>query len=161
MSVVGLDVGNDTSCVALARKRGVDVLMNKESKRETPAVISFGGWWHTRRGGVRLWGAEREEAGVDAPTWGGLMDGGGGAAAGQAGKRQQRLWALCTIRRSWVPEVAGLGTDFAGRRRPLHARRLRRGQGARGMRTGHAVGVAVSTVHQGCRVKLKKTLVTL
>ncbi|GAX78376.1 hypothetical protein CEUSTIGMA_g5818.t1 [Chlamydomonas eustigma] len=42
MSVVGLDIGNDTSCVALARKRGIDVLMNKESKRETPAVVNFG-----------------------------------------------------------------------------------------------------------------------
>ena len=42
MSVVGFDVGNDTSCVALARKRGIDVLMNKESKRETPSYISFG-----------------------------------------------------------------------------------------------------------------------
>lgn len=42
MSVVGFDVGNDTSCVALARKRGIDVLMNKESKRETPAVVNFG-----------------------------------------------------------------------------------------------------------------------
>ena len=42
MSVVGFDVGNDASCVALARKRGVDVLMNKESKRETPALVSFG-----------------------------------------------------------------------------------------------------------------------
>lgn len=37
-----IDVGNDTSCVALARKRGVDVLMNKESKRETPSMVSFG-----------------------------------------------------------------------------------------------------------------------
>jgi hypothetical protein len=42
MSVVGFDVGNDASCVALARKRGIDVLMNKESKRETPSCISFG-----------------------------------------------------------------------------------------------------------------------
>lgn len=42
MSVVGFDVGNDTSCVALARKRGIDVIMNKESKRETPSVVSFG-----------------------------------------------------------------------------------------------------------------------
>ncbi|PNH01905.1 Heat shock protein 16 [Tetrabaena socialis] len=41
VSVVGFDVGNDTSCVALARKRGIDVLMNKESKRETPAAINF------------------------------------------------------------------------------------------------------------------------
>lgn len=26
MSVCGIDVGNDTSCVALARKRGIDVV---------------------------------------------------------------------------------------------------------------------------------------
>lgn len=42
MSVAGLDVGNCTSCVALARKRGVDVIMNSESKRETPAIVSYG-----------------------------------------------------------------------------------------------------------------------
>jgi heat shock protein 4 len=41
MSVVGLDVGNDTCCIALARNRGIDVIMNKESKRETPACVSF------------------------------------------------------------------------------------------------------------------------
>jgi heat shock protein 4 len=35
-------VGNDCSCVAIARKRGIDVLMNKESTRETPAMVSFG-----------------------------------------------------------------------------------------------------------------------
>lgn len=42
MSVVGFDVGNSASCVAVARKRGIDVLMNKESKRETPNVVHFG-----------------------------------------------------------------------------------------------------------------------
>jgi heat shock protein 4 len=42
MSVVGLDVGNDGMCVALARKRGIDVLLNKESNRETPSVVNFG-----------------------------------------------------------------------------------------------------------------------
>eukprot|EP00775_Hariotina_reticulata_P005686 gene5686-5924_t len=42
MSVVGFDVGNDCSCVAIARKRGIDVLLNQESKRETPAMVSFG-----------------------------------------------------------------------------------------------------------------------
>lgn len=41
-AVAGFDVGNCTSCVALARKRGVDVIMNAESKRETPAVVSYG-----------------------------------------------------------------------------------------------------------------------
>jgi heat shock 70kDa protein 4 len=41
-TVVGFDLGNDTSCVALARKGGIDVIQNKESKRETPTVVSFG-----------------------------------------------------------------------------------------------------------------------
>eukprot|EP01025_Chloroclados_australasicus_P018284 TRINITY_DN1949_c0_g1_i7.p1 TRINITY_DN1949_c0_g1~~TRINITY_DN1949_c0_g1_i7.p1 ORF type:complete len:767 (-),score=149.43 TRINITY_DN1949_c0_g1_i7:4-2304(-) len=41
MAVAGIDVGNSNSCVALARKRGIDVLMNRESKRETPSVVAF------------------------------------------------------------------------------------------------------------------------
>lgn len=41
MSVAGIDVGDATSCIALARKGGVDVLLNKESKRETPSVVTF------------------------------------------------------------------------------------------------------------------------
>ncbi|GBF90729.1 heat shock protein 70 kDa-like [Raphidocelis subcapitata] len=42
MSVCGMDVGASASCVALARKRGIDVLLNAESVRETPAMVSFG-----------------------------------------------------------------------------------------------------------------------
>lgn len=42
MSVAGFDVGDQACCIAVARKRGIDVLLNKESKRETPAVLSFG-----------------------------------------------------------------------------------------------------------------------
>lgn len=42
MSVAGFDLGDQASCIAVARKRGIDVLLNKESKRETPAVLSFG-----------------------------------------------------------------------------------------------------------------------
>ncbi|KAK9813890.1 hypothetical protein WJX73_003481 [Symbiochloris irregularis] len=42
MSTTGFDIGDQTSCVAVARKRGIDVLLNKESKRECPSVISFG-----------------------------------------------------------------------------------------------------------------------
>lgn len=42
MSVAGIDVGDQASCIAVARKRGVDVLLNKESKRETPTLVSFG-----------------------------------------------------------------------------------------------------------------------
>ena len=42
MSVVGFDVGNESGVVAVARQRGIDVVLNEESKRETPMVISFG-----------------------------------------------------------------------------------------------------------------------
>lgn len=41
MSVAGFDVGDQCTCIAVARKRGIDVLMNKESKRESPSVIAF------------------------------------------------------------------------------------------------------------------------
>ena len=42
MSVAGIDIGDQKSCIAVARKRGIDVLMNKESKRETPSLVAFG-----------------------------------------------------------------------------------------------------------------------
>ena len=42
MSVAGIDVGDQATCVAVARKRGVDVLLNRESKRESPTLVSFG-----------------------------------------------------------------------------------------------------------------------
>uniref|UniRef100_A0A7N0ZW23 Uncharacterized protein n=1 Tax=Kalanchoe fedtschenkoi TaxID=63787 RepID=A0A7N0ZW23_KALFE len=42
MSVVGFDFGNETCVVAVARQRGIDVVLNDESKRETPAVVCFG-----------------------------------------------------------------------------------------------------------------------
>lgn len=42
MSVAGFDIGDQSSCIAVARKRGIDVLLNKESNRETPSVLSFG-----------------------------------------------------------------------------------------------------------------------
>ncbi|KAI5002274.1 hypothetical protein ZWY2020_026924 [Hordeum vulgare] len=43
ISVVGLDVGNDTLVAAAARQRGIDVLLNAESnsKREWPAAVAF------------------------------------------------------------------------------------------------------------------------
>ncbi|KAL4450109.1 hypothetical protein ABPG77_010778 [Micractinium sp. CCAP 211/92] len=37
----GFDIGDSTSCIAVARRGGVDVLLNKESKRETPSVVTF------------------------------------------------------------------------------------------------------------------------
>ncbi|KAI3463346.1 hypothetical protein Pfo_020009 [Paulownia fortunei] len=42
MSVVGFDFGNESCVVAVARQRGIDVVLNDESKRETPAVVCFG-----------------------------------------------------------------------------------------------------------------------
>lgn len=41
MSVVGFDVGNENCIVAVARQRGIDVVLNDESKRETPSLVSF------------------------------------------------------------------------------------------------------------------------
>lgn len=42
MSVVGFDVGNENCVIAVVKQRGIDVLLNDESNRETPAVVSFG-----------------------------------------------------------------------------------------------------------------------
>ena len=42
MSVVGLDFGNANNVVALARRKGIDVVLNTESKRETPSMVNFG-----------------------------------------------------------------------------------------------------------------------
>ncbi|GMY36901.1 heat shock 70 kDa protein 16-like [Fagus crenata] len=43
MSVVGFDIGNENCVIAVAKQGGIDVLLNDESNRETPAVVSFGG----------------------------------------------------------------------------------------------------------------------
>uniref|UniRef100_A0ACD5U7P9 Uncharacterized protein n=1 Tax=Avena sativa TaxID=4498 RepID=A0ACD5U7P9_AVESA len=42
MSVVGFDLGNESCIVGVARQRGIDVVLNEESKRETPAIVCFG-----------------------------------------------------------------------------------------------------------------------
>ncbi|MED6158806.1 hypothetical protein PIB30_036219 [Stylosanthes scabra] len=42
MSVVGFDIGNENCVIAVVKQRGVDVLLNDESKRETPSVVCFG-----------------------------------------------------------------------------------------------------------------------
>nr|KAJ0225781.1 hypothetical protein LSAT_V11C100008750 [Lactuca sativa] len=42
MSVVGFDLGNESCVVAVARQRGIDVVLNDESKHETPALVCFG-----------------------------------------------------------------------------------------------------------------------
>ncbi|PKI55853.1 hypothetical protein CRG98_023734 [Punica granatum] len=42
MSVVGFDIGNENCVVAAVKQRGIDVLLNDESKRETAAIVCFG-----------------------------------------------------------------------------------------------------------------------
>ena len=36
MSVIGLDVGTEKSCIAVAQKGGIDILCNEVSNRTTP-----------------------------------------------------------------------------------------------------------------------------
>ncbi|WFC97737.1 adenyl-nucleotide exchange factor sse1 [Malassezia yamatoensis] len=40
-SVVGLDIGNSSSKIGIARARGVDVVANEVSNRSTPSLVSF------------------------------------------------------------------------------------------------------------------------
>lgn len=42
MSVVGFDIGNENCVIATVKHRGVDVLLNEESNRETPSIVCFG-----------------------------------------------------------------------------------------------------------------------
>ncbi|KAL2915324.1 adenyl-nucleotide exchange factor sse1 [Polyrhizophydium stewartii] len=42
MSVVGIDFGNLSTVVAVARNRGIDVITNETSNRATPSLVSFG-----------------------------------------------------------------------------------------------------------------------
>ncbi|KAF6145244.1 hypothetical protein GIB67_041439 [Kingdonia uniflora] len=42
MSVVSFDLGNDSCIIAVARQHGIiDVVLNDESKRETPGIVCF------------------------------------------------------------------------------------------------------------------------
>ncbi|WFD19435.1 adenyl-nucleotide exchange factor sse1 [Malassezia caprae] len=41
-SVVGLDIGNSSSKIGVARARGVDIVANEVSNRSTPSLVSFG-----------------------------------------------------------------------------------------------------------------------
>lgn len=41
-SVVGLDIGNISSKIGVARARGVDIVSNEVSNRATPSLVSFG-----------------------------------------------------------------------------------------------------------------------
>lgn len=41
MSVIGIDFGNSTMVVGAARNRGIDIIANEASKRETPTLVGF------------------------------------------------------------------------------------------------------------------------
>ena len=43
MSVVGFDFGNSKCVVAVARRRGIDVVQNEVGSRSTPSVVAFSG----------------------------------------------------------------------------------------------------------------------
>ena len=43
MSVVGFDFGSETCVVAVARRRGIDVIQNDVGKRKTETVVSLVG----------------------------------------------------------------------------------------------------------------------
>lgn len=51
MSVVGIDIGDDTCKVAVARRAGIDVLQNEVGKRKTESMVSY-------TSGQRLLGSE-------------------------------------------------------------------------------------------------------
>jgi len=40
MSVIGIDLGDEYSVVAVVRRRGIDICANEVSKRETAYVVS-------------------------------------------------------------------------------------------------------------------------
>ncbi|GAA0174948.1 Hsp70 family chaperone [Lithospermum erythrorhizon] len=42
MSVIGFDIGNENCVIGVAKQRGIDVVLNDESNRETPGIVSFG-----------------------------------------------------------------------------------------------------------------------
>ncbi|KAE8225021.1 hypothetical protein CF319_g2174 [Tilletia indica] len=42
MSVVGIDVGSSNALIGVARARGIDIIANEVSNRQTPALVSFG-----------------------------------------------------------------------------------------------------------------------
>ncbi|RKP17478.1 heat shock protein 70, partial [Rozella allomycis CSF55] len=42
MSVVGIDLGNLNTVIAVARNRGIDIICNEVSNRSTPTMVGFG-----------------------------------------------------------------------------------------------------------------------
>jgi heat shock protein 4 len=65
MAAVGLDIGDLNMVVAVARRAGIDILLNQESKRETPALVNFADK-QVRRSPVRL---PRSPMSPISPLW--------------------------------------------------------------------------------------------
>ena len=42
MSVVGIDFGNDSCYISVARQGGIEVIANDYSMRDSPSFVSFG-----------------------------------------------------------------------------------------------------------------------
>jgi heat shock protein 4 len=42
MTVVGIDLGNLQTVIAVARNRGIDIICNEVSNRTTPTMVGFG-----------------------------------------------------------------------------------------------------------------------
>ncbi|GME88923.1 unnamed protein product [[Candida] boidinii] len=38
----GVDLGNNNTVIAIARNRGIDIVVNEVSNRATPTVVGFG-----------------------------------------------------------------------------------------------------------------------
>jgi len=39
---VGIDFGGGAACIAVAKKGGVDIVVNEASHRETPVIVGYG-----------------------------------------------------------------------------------------------------------------------
>lgn len=42
MGAIGIDLGSSRSVIAVAKKRGIDILVNEASQRETANLVSYG-----------------------------------------------------------------------------------------------------------------------
>jgi molecular chaperone DnaK (HSP70) len=43
MSVIGIDLGNRNSIIAVAQRGGIDIVLNECSNRHTPSMVGFAG----------------------------------------------------------------------------------------------------------------------
>lgn len=41
MSVIGIDFGNDTCVIGMAARGGIDIILNENSNRKNPTLVSY------------------------------------------------------------------------------------------------------------------------